>query len=48
MESLDEFLIISDGKYLIKIRYNNDNKLVAAFSNEEHSVLVQELMFKKH
>jgi hypothetical protein len=45
---LDEMVIISDNKYLLHIRYGRDNKLIATFSNEEHSVLVQELMFEKY
>jgi hypothetical protein len=45
---LDEMIIISDNKYLLHIRYGRNNKLIATFSNEEHSVLVQELMFEKY
>lgn len=47
LRHLDEIVIISDNKYLLHIRYGQDNKLVATFSNEEHNVLVQELMFEK-
>jgi hypothetical protein len=32
--NLDELTIISDGKYLFQLRFDNDNRLVATFSNE--------------
>lgn len=47
LDDSNEMVIISDNKYLLDIRYDRDNKLVATFSNEEHKVLVQELMFEK-
>lgn len=46
--NLDELTILSDGKYLFQLRFDNNNRLVATFSNEQHSVLVQELMFEKY
>lgn len=45
---LDEMVIVSDAKHLLNIQIDSDNKLIATFSNEPHSVLVQELMFEKH
>ncbi len=45
---LNEMIIISDNKRLLNARYNQDNNLIATFSNEEHSILIQELMFEKH
>lgn len=45
---LDEMVLISDDKYLLHIQYDQDNKLIATFSNEEHNILVQELMFEKY
>ena len=47
LDDSNEMVIISDNKYLLHIRDDRDNKLVATFSNEEHNVLVQELMFEK-
>ena len=44
---VDEMVIISDNKHLIKVNYNQDNMMVATFSNEEYSILIQELMFEK-
>ena len=40
-------VIISDNKHLIKVNYNQDNMMVATFSNEEYSILIQELIFEK-
>jgi len=34
--------------FLLHIKYEQQNKLIATFSNEEHNVLVQEIMFEKH
>lgn len=44
---VDEMVIISDNKHLIKVNYNQDNMMVATFSNEEYSILIQELIFEK-
>lgn len=41
---LDEMVIIFDNKHILRVNYNQDNILVANFSDEEHNVLVQELM----
>ncbi len=45
---LNEMVIIADNKRLLTTRYDQDNNLFATFSNEEHSILVQELMFEKY
>jgi hypothetical protein len=45
---LDEMIIIFDDKHLLRLNYNQNNLLVATFSNEEHTVLVQGLMFEKY
>jgi hypothetical protein len=44
----DEMVIISDNKHLIRVNYDQDNRMVATFSNEEYNVLIQELMFEKY
>ena len=45
----NEMLMISDSRYVIQTRYNgNNDKLIASFSNEEHQVLVQEIIFEKY
>ncbi len=45
---LNEMVMIFDNKLLLRLNYNQDNILIATFSNEEHTVLVQELMFEKY
>ena len=45
---LDEMVMIFDDKHLLRLKYDQDNLLTATFSNEEHTVLVQELMFEKY
>ena len=45
---LNEMIMIFDDKHLLRLNYNQDNLLVATFSNEEHTVLVQQLMFEKY
>lgn len=45
---INEMIMISDDKHLLRLNYNQDNLLVATFSNEEHTVLVQQLMFEKY
>lgn len=45
---LNEMIIIFDDKHLLRLNYNQDDLLVATFSNEEHTVLVQQLMFEKY
>jgi len=46
--NFDEMVIISDNKYVLQIRYDQQNELVASFSNEEHSVWIQEIIFEKY
>lgn len=46
--NLNEMIMIFDDKHLLHLNYNQDNLLVATFSNEEHTVLVQQLMFEKY
>ena len=45
---IKEMAIISDGKVVIQIKNGYDNRLVAYLSNEEHSILLQEILFEKH
>jgi hypothetical protein len=40
--------MIFDDKNLLRVNYNQDNLLIAVFSNQEHAVLVQQLMFEKY
>jgi len=45
---IKEMIIVFDDKHFLRLNYNQDNLLVATFSNEEHTVLVQQLMFEKY
>ncbi len=45
---INEMIMIFDDKHLLRINYNQNNLLVATFSDEEHTVLVQQLMFEKY
>ncbi len=40
--------MICDGKSVAQIKRGLDNKLVASFSNEEHNILLQEILFEKY
>lgn len=45
---LNEMIMIFDDKHLLRVNCNQDNLLIAVFSNQEHAVLVQQLMVEKH
>jgi hypothetical protein len=45
---IDEMVMIFDNKHLLQVNYSPDDKLNATYSNEEHKVLIQELMFEKY
>ena len=42
------FIMLSDNKYVLQIKYDQQNEIVASFSNEEHSVTIQEILFEKY
>jgi len=44
----NEFIMLSDTKYVLQIKCNQHNEIVASFSNEEHSVMIQEILFEKY
>ena len=45
---INEMVMIFDNKHLLHVNYDSENDLIATYSNEEHQVLIQELMFEKH
>lgn len=45
---IHDMMIISDDRYLIQIRYDQNETIVAIFSNDEHKILVQEILFEKY
>ena len=44
----NEFIMLSDTRYILQIKYNQQNEIVASFSNEEHNVTIQEILFEKY
>ena len=40
--------MLSDTKYVLQVKCNQHNEIVASFSNEEHSVMIQEILFEKY
>ena len=44
----NEFIILSDNKYVLQIKYDQPNETFASFSNEEHNVMIQEILFEKY
>jgi hypothetical protein len=45
---LNEMILISDSRFVLQVRYYDDNKLIASFTNEIHKVQVQEIIFEKY
>ncbi len=45
---INELVIINDGKFVVQIKKGQDNKWIASFSNEEHNVILQEILFEKY
>jgi hypothetical protein len=46
--NFNEMIIIVDSRYLLRIGCNLQNNMEAAFSNEEHIIQVQEILFEKY
>jgi hypothetical protein len=46
--NIEEFIIISDGKALLRINHKNLHNFVASLTNKEHQILVQEILFEKY
>jgi hypothetical protein len=46
--NFNELLILCDDKYYLQIKYNRQNVLIASFSNEEYTVMVQETLFERY
>jgi hypothetical protein len=45
---LEEMVMIFDNNHLLHIHYDQQNKLIASFSNEDYTVLIQEILFEKY
>lgn len=46
--NIEEFIIISDRKALLRINHKNLHNFVASLTNKEHQILVQEILFEKY
>ena len=44
----NEFIMLSDIQYVLQIKYDQQNEIVASFSTEEHIVMIQEILFEKY
>jgi hypothetical protein len=45
---IDSFTILNDGKLMLQAKSNDNQDLVASLSNEQHKIVVQEILFEKH
>ena len=45
--NFNEMVIMSDSKHLFQIKYNQNGKLEASYSNEKHQIFIQEILFEK-
>ncbi len=45
---IDEMVVVSDSEFMLKIRREQENNVIATFSNEPHHVQIQEILFEKH
>jgi hypothetical protein len=44
----NEMVVLADGKHVLQTKHQQDGKIFALSSNEEHTVLVQEVLFEKY
>ncbi len=44
----NEMVVLTDGKHVLQTKHQQDGKIFALSSNEEHTVLVQEVLFEKY
>jgi hypothetical protein len=44
----DEMVILSDGKYMLRIKYDKQGQLEASYSKEMHQIFIQEILFEKY
>jgi hypothetical protein len=44
----NEMVVLTDGKNVLQTKHQQDGKIFAISSNEEHTVLVQEVLFEKY
>lgn len=44
----NEMVVLTDGKQVLQTKHQHDGKIFALSSNEEHTVLVQDVLFEKY
>jgi hypothetical protein len=44
----NEMVVLTDGKHVLQTKHQQDGKIFALSSNEEHTVLVQDILFEKY
>ena len=44
----NEMVVLTDGKHVLQTKHQQDGKIFALSSNEEHTVLVQDVLFEKY
>lgn len=44
----NEMVVMTDGRQVLQTKHQRDGKIFAISSNEEHVVLVQEVLFEKY
>jgi hypothetical protein len=47
--NFSEMVLVSNGSHVLQVKHvQENNNLIASFSNEQHSVFIQEIMFEKY
>jgi hypothetical protein len=41
-------VVLTDGKHVLQTKHQQDGKIFALSSNEEHNVLIQDVLFEKY
>lgn len=41
-------VVLTDGKHVLRTKHQQDGKIFALSSNEEHTIMIQEVLFEKY
>ena len=44
----NEMVVLTDGKHVLQTKHQQDGKIFAISSNEEHTIMIQEVLFEKY
>jgi uncharacterized protein YdcH (DUF465 family) len=44
----NEMVVLTDGKHVLQTKHQQDGKIFALSSNEEHTIMIQEVLFEKY